>query len=196
MTRPARRELRLSLRCPRTQSYCAGTLSVSRSRPSAHHRSRPLTRRRFRIDGGHVASLTLKLRASALRRLPHRRSLRVLVTVKAHDRAGRRARMSRRLTLPSPPPLALRTEPTARGAGWAAVVLANSGATCAVVRLWRVAEHPELQVLLDAAGGVRTHDLRIKSPLLYQLSYSGGHNMIAYSARSTVARRESDAMCR
>jgi hypothetical protein len=103
MTRPARRELRLSLRCPRAQSYCAGTLSVSRSRPSAHRRSRPLTSRRFRIDGGHVASLTLKLRASALRRLPDRRSLRVLVTVKAHDRAGRRARMSRRLTLPSPP---------------------------------------------------------------------------------------------
>jgi hypothetical protein len=35
------------------------------------------------------------------------------------------------------------------------------------------------QLLLDAAGGVRTHDLRIKSPLLYQLSYSGGHHMIA-----------------
>ena len=103
MTRPARRELRLSLRCPRAQSYCAGTLSVSRARPSTHHRSRPLTSRRFRIDGGHVASLTVKLRASALRQLPHRRSLRVLVTVKAHDRAGRRARMSRRLTLPPPP---------------------------------------------------------------------------------------------
>ena len=103
LTRPARRKLRLSLRCPRTQSYCAGTLSVSRSRLAAHHRSRPLTSRHFRIDGGHVASLTLKLRASALRRLPHRRSQRVLVTVKAHDRAGRRARMSRRLTLPAPP---------------------------------------------------------------------------------------------
>jgi hypothetical protein len=35
---------------------------------------------------------------------------------------------------------------------------------------------------MDAAGGVRTHDLRIKSPLLYQLSYSGGPCMIAHSA--------------
>jgi hypothetical protein len=26
---------------------------------------------------------------------------------------------------------------------------------------------------IDAAGGARTHDLGIKSPLLYQLSYSG-----------------------
>src|ERR1700753_3388783 len=42
-------------------------------------------------------------------------------------------------------------------------------------------ERVHFQPLLDAAGGVRTHDLRIKSPLLYQLSYSGGHYMIAYS---------------
>ena len=32
---------------------------------------------------------------------------------------------------------------------------------------------PPVQVLPDAAGGARTHDLRIKSPLLYQLSYGG-----------------------
>jgi hypothetical protein len=48
------------------------------------------------------------------------------------------------------------------------------------MRLGRVAEYVYLQQLLDAAGGVRTHDLRIKSPLLYQLSYSGGQHMIAY----------------
>src|ERR1700733_14670561 len=44
--------------------------------------------------------------------------------------------------------------------------------------LWRVAHGVgpvyDFQLLPDAAGGVRTHDLRIKSPLLYQLSYSGG----------------------
>jgi hypothetical protein len=36
-----------------------------------------------------------------------------------------------------------------------------------------------LQVLHHAAGGARTHDPRIKSPLLYQLSYSGAWGMIA-----------------
>ena len=49
----------------------------------------------------------------------------------------------------------------------------------------RSADRARLQPFLDAAGGVRTHDLRIKSPLLYQLSYSGGHNMIAYSLGRT-----------
>jgi hypothetical protein len=48
---------------------------------------------------------------------------------------------------------------------------------------WRPTECARLQPLLDAAGGVRTHDLRIKSPLLYQLSYSGGLHMIAYWRR-------------
>lgn len=38
-----------------------------------------------------------------------------------------------------------------------------------------------IQLLRDAAGGVRTHDPRIKSPLLYQLSYSGGTLMIAHA---------------
>ena len=33
--------------------------------------------------------------------------------------------------------------------------------------------------LPDAAGGDRTHDLRIKSPLLCQLSYGGQVRMIA-----------------
>ncbi len=104
ITRPVRRELRLSLRCPHSQSYCAGTLSLTESRPPAHHhRSRPFTSRRFHIDGGQVATLTLKLRPSALRRLPRRRSLRVMITVNAHDRAGRHDRMSRRVTLPAPP---------------------------------------------------------------------------------------------
>jgi hypothetical protein len=103
LTRPARLKLRLSLRCARAQSYCAGTLSVSRSARSAHHRRLALTSRHFRVRGGHVATLTLKLRPAALRRLPHRRSLRVRVTVRAHDGAGHRARTSRRLTLPAPP---------------------------------------------------------------------------------------------
>jgi hypothetical protein len=34
-------------------------------------------------------------------------------------------------------------------------------------------ESNDLQPLPDAAGGDRTHDLRIKSPLLCQLSYGG-----------------------
>lgn len=45
----------------------------------------------------------------------------------------------------------------------------------------------EFQVLFSAAGGARTHDLRIKSPLLYQLSYSGGIPIIAHPP---VRRRE------
>jgi SAM-dependent methyltransferase len=64
-------------------------------------------------------------------------------------------------------------------------------------------ETTNLQVLHDAAGGVRTHDLRIKSPLLYQLSYSGGplHDraleLIAVepepSLRSQAAKAAADA---
>ena len=103
LIRLARREVRVSLRCARGQSYCAGTLSVSRARPAARHRGLVLTRGRFRMRGGHVARLTLKLRPAALRRLPRRRSLRVRVDVTARDLAGRRAHMSRRLTLPAPP---------------------------------------------------------------------------------------------
>jgi hypothetical protein len=103
LTRPARGELMVSVRCARRQSYCAGTLSVSRSARSAGHKRLALTSQHFRVRGGHVATLTLKLRTAALRRLPHRGSLRVLVTVKAHDRAGHHARTSRKLTLPAPP---------------------------------------------------------------------------------------------
>ena len=44
----------------------------------------------------------------------------------------------------------------------------------------RNAESPALQGIGDAAGGDRTHDLRIKSPLLCQLSYGGQVRMIAH----------------
>ena len=37
-------------------------------------------------------------------------------------------------------------------------------------------------ILTDAAAGARTQDLRIKSPLLYQLSYGGENVMIAHLA--------------
>ena len=37
-----------------------------------------------------------------------------------------------------------------------------------------------LQTFRSAAGGDRTHDLRIKSPLLCQLSYGGQVRMIAH----------------
>jgi hypothetical protein len=47
------------------------------------------------------------------------------------------------------------------------------------------AKSSSLQQLLSAAGGTRTHDRRIKSPLLYQLSYSGGLG----NDRSRVGRR-------
>ena len=41
-------------------------------------------------------------------------------------------------------------------------------------------ESPDLRAESNAAGGDRTHDLRIKSPLLCQLSYGGVSAMIAY----------------
>ena len=41
-------------------------------------------------------------------------------------------------------------------------------------------EKSDLQGVCDAAGGDRTHDLRIKSPLLCQLSYGGQVRMIAH----------------
>ena len=41
-------------------------------------------------------------------------------------------------------------------------------------------------------GGFRTHDLRIKSPLLYQLSYRVGSGNLAGSN----ARRDSEMRCR
>jgi endo-alpha-1,4-polygalactosaminidase (GH114 family) len=103
VTRPAARVLHLRLRCSRAQSYCAGTVSVSTAAP-AHSDSRlTLTSRRFRVGGGDVAELRLELSASALRRVSHRRRLRVRLTVDAHDRAGRRSRTAGRLTLPAPP---------------------------------------------------------------------------------------------
>jgi hypothetical protein len=106
VTRPARDALRVALRCPVAQSYCAGTLRVwtAANLAVAHGRSRGrrrvlLSQRQFRIRGGHVAVLRVDVARSALRWLSQRRSLGLLVTVAARDRAGRRARTARRLTL-------------------------------------------------------------------------------------------------
>ena len=41
-------------------------------------------------------------------------------------------------------------------------------------------------VASSAAGGDRTHDLRIKSPLLCQLSYGGALTMIAHPAGAVI----------
>jgi hypothetical protein len=46
----------------------------------------------------------------------------------------------------------------------------------------------DLQADRDAAGGDRTHDLRIKSPLLCQLSYGGVASMIAYRVHPAPGR--------
>jgi hypothetical protein len=61
--------------------------------------------------------------------------------------------------------------------------------TCLQTRQIRISQKSLLSShFLNAAGGVRTHDLRIKSPLLYQLSYSGGLLMIAHLTRRRPTR--------
>jgi hypothetical protein len=44
----------------------------------------------------------------------------------------------------------------------------------------RTAQTSSCSATSDAAAGARTQDLRIKSPLLYQLSYGGENGIFAY----------------
>src|SRR5436190_22377206 len=41
----------------------------------------------------------------------------------------------------------------------------------------------------NEGGGIRTHDLRIKSPLLYQLSYASDIGLVAARSRTTTEKR-------
>jgi hypothetical protein len=94
----------VKLTCPRGQSYCDGRLGLQTLlafATGAHHRRRPLTlgSRAFRLSGGHALKLTVKLAAASLRRLRGRRSVDVVITVQARDRARRSATTRRRVVL-------------------------------------------------------------------------------------------------
>ncbi len=51
---------------------------------------------------------------------------------------------------------------------------------------WAGTKYAYMQSLPDAAGRARTCDRRIKSPLLYQLSYGGEVHMIAHADNLVV----------
>lgn len=87
----------LSLTCPHGESYCEGTVVLATARGR-----RVLGRRLFLIRGGHRAAVPLKLSRGALAQLEHARSVRVVITASARDRAGRRASTHRNTTLRVP----------------------------------------------------------------------------------------------
>jgi hypothetical protein len=94
----------VKLTCPRGQSYCDGRLELQTLlafATGAHHRRRPLTlgTRAFRLSGGHTRKLTVKLAAASLRKLRGSRSVDVVITARARDRAGRAATTRRRVVL-------------------------------------------------------------------------------------------------
>lgn len=95
--------VRVTLACPASQSYCAGrlTLRTARRLSVGHHKPAALAlgARRFRLAGGHRRMLKVKLTRRAVRRLWSRARVAVVVSVAAHDKAGRRATVHRRFTL-------------------------------------------------------------------------------------------------
>jgi hypothetical protein len=99
----ARGALRVTLACPASQSYCAGrlTLRTARRLSSGRHSAALLMlgARSFRLTGGHRRTLTVKLTRRARRRLRSRARVLAVVSVAAHNQAGRHATVERRLTL-------------------------------------------------------------------------------------------------
>jgi hypothetical protein len=99
----ARGAVRITLACPASQSYCAGRLTLRTARRLSVGRQRSaflaLGARTFRVAGGHRRTLTVKLTERAMRRLRSRARVAVVMSVAAHDKAGRHATIRRRLTL-------------------------------------------------------------------------------------------------
>jgi hypothetical protein len=95
--------VRVTLACPASQSYCAGrlTLRTARRVSLGHHTSAFLVlgARTFRLAGGHRRTLTVKLARRAMRRLRSRARVAVVISVAAHDQAGRHATTRRRRML-------------------------------------------------------------------------------------------------
>jgi hypothetical protein len=95
--------VRVTLACPASQSYCAGrlTLRTARRVSLGRHTSAFLVlgARTFRLAGGHRRTLTVKLTRRAIRRLRSRARVAVVISVAAHDKAGRHATTRGRRTL-------------------------------------------------------------------------------------------------
>jgi hypothetical protein len=95
--------VRVTLACPARQSYCAGrlTLRTARRLSVGRHSSAflALGARTFRVAGGHRRTLTIKLSQRAMRRLGPRSRVAVVMSVAAHNKAGRHATIRRRVTL-------------------------------------------------------------------------------------------------
>ena len=77
------------LTCPRSQSYCDGTVQIATADPNKA--ATVLGRRHFRLLGGHSASIGLALSRTALARLGNASSVRVSIEVDARNRVGARA---------------------------------------------------------------------------------------------------------
>jgi hypothetical protein len=95
--------VRVTLACPVSQSYCAGRLTLRTARRVSLGRRKAalleLGARTFTLAGGHRRTLTVTLAHGAMHRLRSRARVAVVLTVAAHNKAGRHATMRRRLTL-------------------------------------------------------------------------------------------------
>ena len=88
------------LTCPRSQSYCDGTVSIDTASPN--QQARVLGKRHFHILSGHAPVVTITLSSAALRRLGSVTSVGVSIDVIARDRVGSQASSRRTTTLRLP----------------------------------------------------------------------------------------------
>ena len=77
------------LTCPRSQSYCDGTVQIATA--DSNEPATVLGRRHFRMLGGHSASIGLTLSRTALAKLGNASPVRVSIEVDARNRVGARA---------------------------------------------------------------------------------------------------------
>lgn len=88
------------LACPRSRSYCDGTVKVVPVDPNRG--AAAVGRRHFELTGGHSAPVSVALSRTWLSKLKSLSSVRVSIEVDAHDRAGSRATSGRATTLHLP----------------------------------------------------------------------------------------------
>jgi hypothetical protein len=85
----------VKLGCPRGQSYCDGTVELDTAAARGQHATR-LGAKHFHIKGGHEAALAIHLSSG---HLGSASTIKVTVKTVARDKAGRRGRSHRKLTL-------------------------------------------------------------------------------------------------
>jgi hypothetical protein len=90
----------VKLSCPKNQSYCKGTVTLTvTTGKGKHKRTLTLGSASFDIKGGHGKTSKIKLSGKAVSKLGRVRSVSVLAKTVAHDAAGRRGRSDRKLKL-------------------------------------------------------------------------------------------------